>query len=236
MTIESIIIGVILIFIQLFALRIIKWLPMKEQKILSLSGGVAIAYVFVYILPSMHEEQDKLGGTLAIDSELYFLGLIGLIVYYSVYKFAKSTKAQKMNQNAAYFVQATFFAIYTFMVSYIVFSSDVHSGEALFYGLAIGLHFIGISYHIGKENEDIHHQYGRFLFAIATLIGALAGSMGPTTGLFVHSIIAFSSGAMIFNVISKELPEEDYAHLPTFLLASLLYSLILFTLKTVFNW
>ena len=236
MTIESMIIGVILIFIQLFALRIMKWLPMKEQKVLSLSGGVAIAYVFVYILPSMHEEQDELGGTLAIDSELYFLGLIGLLVYYSVYKFAKSARAQEMSGNAAYFVQAIFFAIYTFMVSYTVFSSDVHSFEAVFYGLAIGLHFIGISYHIGLDNEDVHHQYGRFLFATATLIGAVAGSIGPSTGLFVHSIIAFSSGAMIFNVISKELPEEDYAHLPTFLTAAILYAITLFILKAVFNW
>ncbi len=236
MTIESIIIGVILITIQLFALTIIRGTPIAERKILSLSGGVAIAYVFVYILPTMHEEQDQLGGDLALDSELYFLGLLGLIVYYSVYKFAKADRAKSMNADASYFVQVAFFAIYTFMISYIVFASDVKTVEALFYGVAVGLHFIGISYHIGRDNERVHRRYGRYILATTTLIGAAAGTFGPSTGLFVDSLIAFSSGAMIFNVISKELPEEDYAHLPTFLIASLVYAISLLTLKAIFNW
>ncbi len=236
MTVESILIGVMLILIQLFALPIIRRTPFEEQKILSLSGGVAIAYVFVYILPTMHEEQDQLGGDLALDSELYFLGLIGLLVYYSVYKIAKTKHDQHRSTNTSYIVQISFFAFYTFMISYIVFASDVKTVEALFYGVAVGLHFIGISYHIGHGNQTVHRQYGRFILATTTLIGAIAGTIGPSTGLFVDSLIAFSSGAMIFNVISKELPEEDYAHLPTFLIASLLFSVSLLTLKAIFQW
>ncbi len=132
MTVESILIGVMLILIQLFALPIIRRTPFEEQKILSLSGGVAIAYVFVYILPTMHEEQDQLGGDLALDSELYFLGLIGLLVYYSVYKIAKTKHDQHRSTNTSYIVQISFFAFYTFMISYIVFASDVKTVEALF--------------------------------------------------------------------------------------------------------
>lgn len=232
MTIESGIIGIILLFIQLFALKIVTHSPISERKWLSISGGVAIAYVFVYILPTMHEEQDKLGGSLALDSELYFLGLVGLLVYYSVYKFAKSDRSSKY----IFRVQIGFFAFYAFMVSYIVFASDVKTVEALFYGLAISLHFIGISYHIGIDFEKAHHKVGRWLLASATLIGAIAGTVGPSSGLFVDTLIAFSSGAMIFNVISKELPEERYAHLPTFLIASLAFSISLLTLKALFNW
>ncbi|WP_054706216.1 hypothetical protein [Bacillus sp. JCM 19041] len=236
MTIESLIIGITLIIIQLYALKIVTNTPIGEQKWLSLSGGVAISYVFVYILPTMHEEQDKLGGNLALDSELYFLGLIGLLVYYTVYKFAKTKRAKKMTPETVYLVQIGFFAFYAFMISYIVFSSDVKTVEALFYGLAIGLHFIGISYHLGIKNQAIHYRLGRWVLASATLIGSIAGSFGPSSGLFVDSIIAFSSGAMIFNVISKELPEEKYAHLPTFLLSSIIYAITLVTLKAIFNW
>lgn len=236
MTIESFIIGITLITIQLYALKIVINAPIGEKKLLSLSGGVAISYVFVYILPTMHEEQDKLGGNLALDSELYFLGLIGLLVYYTVYKFAKTKRAKKMTPETVYLVQIGFFAFYAFMISYIVFSSDVKTIEALFYGLAIGLHFIGISYYLGIDNQVLHHRLGRWVLASATLIGSTAGFFGPSSGLFVDSMIAFSSGAMIFNVISKELPEEKYAHLPTFLLSSILYAITLVTLKAIFNW
>ncbi len=42
------------------------------------------AYVFIYILPTLHKKQEEFGGSLALDTELYFLGLLGLLVYFSV--------------------------------------------------------------------------------------------------------------------------------------------------------
>ncbi|PJH69216.1 hypothetical protein CVR96_27500, partial [Salmonella enterica subsp. enterica serovar Typhimurium] len=67
---------------------------------------------------------------------------------------------------------------------------------------------IGLTYHLGKENRRLHKSIGRYLLAAPTLAGATAGMVGPTSGLLVDSMIAFSSGAMIFNVISKEIPFE----------------------------
>jgi len=235
-TIESIVIGIIFIIIQLYSLPIVKRSPIGQRKLLSLSGGVAIAYVFVYILPTLHEEQDKLGGSLALDTELYFLGLIGLLIYFAVYAFAETKTAARLKANTIYFVQISFFMVYSFIVTYIVFSSDVQRVESVFYGLAVSLHFIGLSYHLGKESERLHKNAGRYMLAGATLIGACAGIFGPSSGLFVDSIIAFSSGAMIFNVISKEIPFEKNAHLPTFLISSLVYSIMLLVLKGFFNW
>jgi len=235
-TIESIIIGIVFIAIQLYALTIVERSPMGEKKILSLSGGVAIAYVFVYILPTLHEEQDKLGGRLALDTELYFLGLLGLLIYFVAYAFAETNPAKKLTPQTIYIVQVIFFMVYSFIVSYVVFSSDVERVESLFYGFAVGLHFIGLTYHLGKENRRLHKSIGRYLLAASTLAGATAGMVGPTSGLLVDSMIAFSSGAMIFNVISKEIPFEKNTHLPTFLISSLVYAIIILLLKGLFNW
>ncbi|MBB6451086.1 hypothetical protein HNR44_003080 [Geomicrobium halophilum] len=235
-SIESIVIGLVLIFIQLYALNIVERSPIGEQKLLSLSGGVAISYVFVYILPTLHEEQEKLGGSLALDTELYFLGLLALLVYFVVYAFAETKGATQQKEQTVYMVQISFFMVYTFIISYVVVSSDVQKVESLFYGLAISLHFIGLSYHLGKKHRPLHNNRGRYLLGGATLAGAITGGLAPSSGLFVDAMIAFSSGAMLFNVISKELPFEKEAHLPTFVISSLLYSTTIIALKAFFNW
>ncbi|MCP3027676.1 hypothetical protein [Halobacillus sp. A5] len=235
-TIESIIIGIAFIVIQLFALTIVERSPIGEQKLLSISGGVAIAYVFVYLLPTLHERQDKLGGSLALDTEIYFLGLLGLLIYFAVYAFAETKAASRLKEQTIYMVQVSFFMVYTFIITYVVFASDVQRGESLFYGMAISLHFIGLSYHLGKENYRLHKRRGRYMLAGATLIGALTGAFSPSASLIVDSMVAFSSGVMVFNVISKELPYEKNAHLPSFLIPSLVYALIMIVLKAFFNW
>ncbi|WP_059102977.1 hypothetical protein [Shouchella shacheensis] len=235
MTFESLFIGFAFVFIQLYASRIISSSNLSTPKWLSLSGGVAIAYVFVYILPTLHEEQSDLGGSLALDSELYFLGLIGLLVYFTIYKLAAS-KREEAKQTRFYFVQVGFFALYTFMVSYIVFSSDVQVVQAVFYGMAVGLHFIGISHNLWLENKHLYLRYGRFMLAGATLLGAGIGAVGPPSGLYVDAMIAYTSGAMIFNVISKEIPAERNAHLPTFLVSAMTYATLIIGLKALFDW
>ncbi|WP_010531152.1 hypothetical protein [Lentibacillus jeotgali] len=235
-TIESIIIGIVFIVIQLYALTIVERSPIGQQKLLSISGGVAIAYVFVYILPTLHEKQDKLGGSLALDTEIYFLGLLGLLIYYAVYAFAETKTASRLKEQTIYMVQVSFFMAYSFIITYVVFASDVQRVESLFYGLAVSLHFIGLSYHLGKEHYRLHKKRGRYMLAGATLIGALTGIFGPSSGLIVDSMVAFSSGAMLFNVISKELPFEKNAHLPSFLIPSLAYAVTMIALKAFFNW
>jgi hypothetical protein len=74
------------------------------------------------------------------------------------------------------------------------------------------------------------------MLAGSTLFGSIIGIFGPSSGLFVESMIAFSSGAMLFNVISKELPFEKNAHLPTFLISSLVYAATMIALKAFFDW
>jgi hypothetical protein len=133
-------------------------------------------------------------------------------------------------------VQASFFMLYSFIISYVVFSTDVKRVESVFYGLAISLHFIGWSYHLGKKHARLHKTRGRYMLAGATFLGSILGVFGPSSGLLIESMIAFSSGAMLFNVISKELPFEKHAHLPTFLISSLIYAATMISLKAFFNW
>lgn len=231
MTIDSIIIGIGFILIQLFATHVISSTSLSASTWLSLCGGVAIAYVFVYILPTLHNEQNQLGGDSALQAELYVLGLFGLLVYFTIYKLADQRRNEG-EDTRFYLVEVGFFAAYTFMVSYIVFSSDVATIEAAFYGLAIGLHFIGVSYNLWLENHHLHIKAGRFILAGATLLGIISGSIGPPSNLYVDAMIAFTSGAMIFNVISKEMPTERNTRLYTFLGSASIYAVVIIALTT----
>ncbi|MGE1195899.1 hypothetical protein ACQJ18_14470 [Priestia megaterium] len=59
--------------------------------------------------------------------------------------------------------------VYSFIISYVVFSTDVKRVESVIYGLAISLHFIGWSYHLGKK----HAHLPTFIYA-ATMISLKA--------------------------------------------------------------
>lgn len=87
MTIGAFVVGVILITIHLLTNQILPSDRIKRDRWLSFSGGIAVAYIFVYVLPAFHEEQASLQDTddLAMESELYFVGLIGMLLF-SVFK------------------------------------------------------------------------------------------------------------------------------------------------------
>ncbi|WP_227002648.1 hypothetical protein [Salicibibacter kimchii] len=76
--------------------------------------------------------------------------------------------------------------------------------------------------------------------AMGIVVGWLAGMWLSLSPLTLSIIFAFISGAMILNVLQKELPHENNAHFPTFTLAAISYtvvtmSLILFRMVEVAN-
>ncbi|WP_040983929.1 hypothetical protein [Oceanobacillus jeddahense] len=248
MTLGAFIVGIILITIHLLTNQILPSDRIKRDRWLSLSGGIAAAYIFVYVLPAFHEEQASLEDTdgLAMESELYFVGLIGMLLFFGIQNLVnrslnrsenKSDEAEtKVIERRVFWVQIFFFSIYNMLISFVVIQSQVQGVQVAFYSSAIGLHFFAVAHDMWRENSEMYNKYGRYVLAAGIVVGWLVGSFVTFDTLILAIIFSFISGAMILNVIKYEMPAEREAHFKWFLTGAIGYSLIVLMLKFFFDW
>ncbi|UCZ55045.1 hypothetical protein LGQ02_10105 [Bacillus shivajii] len=240
MSFEIIMIGLFYAIIYLFAYRFIPSDKLKRKMWISFVGGMAAAYVFVYVLPNFHDHQHAIKeeyGRLATQTELYFVGLIGLLLFYGVQKYAEEgIQSKKASREPRFWVQVIFFAIYNMLISYSIVSTDISGVQAIFYATAIGLHFLVVAHDLWRYNPYLYIKIGRFIMASGVLIGWMVGMWLAMSYLIEAIIFAFISGAMILNVLSNELPRHREAHFPTFAFGVILYTSATMVLKFFFEW
>lgn len=241
MSLDVFIMGIAFIFIHLFANELIPSGRIQKLKWFSFSGGLAVSYVFVYVLPTLHKEQilvKKYGDYFTMESELYFIGLIGVLIFYGIQKVVrKAQRNHKTNKaRALFWLQILFFGFYNMLVAYTVISHDVLGVQAVFYGLAVGLHFVAVAHDLWREYADIYNKVGRYVLALGIIAGWIMGVLVKVSPLTESIIFAFISGAMILNVLKYELPPDDEAHFITFTIGVVSYTAITMSLKFFFQW
>ncbi len=238
---ELIILGITFISIHLLANYMIPTEKIRRQMWLSFSGGMAVSYVFVYILPTLHQLQQSIfeyAYRLTMESELYIIGLLGLLIFYSIEK-AMGTLAnrkQPRGELPIYWMHLVFFAIYNMLIAYTVVSANVSGVQALFYGTAIGLHFITIAHDLWRDSPKRYNKIGRYVVVLGIIMGWIIGVFVILPYLAQAIIFAFISGAMILNVLKNELPHEQDAHFPSFAIGVAFYTTVTVILKFYFEW
>ncbi|MBB5175103.1 hypothetical protein [Texcoconibacillus texcoconensis] len=234
-------VGILMIYMAtyLFTYQFVPSDKVKRSMWISFVGGMAASYVFVYVLPYLHEYQHSIKedyGRLATQTELYFIGLIGLIIFYGVQAYAYRSEQAQSHQEPAFWVQVIFFTMYNVLISYSIVSTDISEIQALFYASAIGLHFLVVAHDLWRYAPEKYISTGRYMMASGVLIGWVTGMWLQLSDLIEAIIFAFISGAMILNVISNELPKHREAHFPAFTIGVILYTSITMVLKLFFEW
>ncbi|MFC5713074.1 hypothetical protein ACFPU1_09785 [Thalassorhabdus alkalitolerans] len=241
MTFGIIMIGVFYSFIYLFAYKLVPSNKLRREKWISFVGGLAASYVFIYVLPYLHDHQHAIKeeyGRLATQTELYFVCLVGLLVFYGVQKYSEGnfSKVQSASSTSNFWVQVSFFALYNILVSYTLVSTEVSGVQAMFYASALGLHFLVVAHDIWRYYPTQYVAVGRYIMASGVMIGWIMGIWLSISYLLEAIIFAFISGAMILNVLSNELPKHREAHYPTFAFGVILYTSSAMFFKFFFEW
>lgn len=243
MTIGAFIVGIILITIHFLTNKILPSSRIQRDRWLSFSGGIASAYVFVYVLPALHEEQTSLESEngLAMESELYFIGLVGMLVFFGIQNLVNRTikdseKVEESIEKRIFWVQIIFFGLYNMLISFVVIQSQVEGVQVAFYASAVGLHFFAVAHDMWREDSKLYNKYGRYILAAGIIIGWLIGAFIEIDSFLMAVIFSFISGAMILNVIKYEMPQERHAHFKWFLIGAFSYSIIVLSLKFFFGW
>ena len=183
----------------------------------SFSGGTAVAYVFLHMLPSLVENNEPLGKLLSqydpltplLDLGIFIAALIGFMVYYGLERLAwRVGNVQRENQRPVYYLHVFLFALYNFLITYTM-PLRVQTGLsfAVIFAVAIGLHFMlvdrNFSAHFGKQFSG----KARLMFLLALLLGWVVTVVtDPVNVLLVSLMVAFLAGSVLYNVFREELP------------------------------
>lgn len=202
-----------------------------QARILSMGGGVSIAYVFIDILPKLSKSDKTISASFSgifpfVEGHAYIIALIGFILFFIVDR-SKSS----FNKENYFLISLSSYALFNFLVGYAV--ADVTNPEvhplALF-TIAIALHYFVNDYALAHDHGEQYDASVRWLLIAFLLFGWLMGEWFVLSPTSVALISAFIGGGIIMNVTRHELPAHNPHSTSTFLLSAAIYTAILLSI------
>ncbi len=244
----------VLAVLHLLAPRVHTLPGVPQRAIGSFAGGLAVAYVFLHLLPELAEGAESVGEVLSdvvdvtplLDLAIFLLALAGFAVLYGLERLAArsgSPRGRSAGESAevepppaVYWLHLSTFAVYNGLITYTMplrFRTGV--AFALLFAVAMGLHFVLTDRGLGEHYPRRFRRTGRFVLSGALLVGWLAAAVAaPTSTLVVVLLTAVLGGGILLNVFKEELPNVDRrSSYPWFLGGLVLYAALL-TLVTAY--
>jgi zinc transporter ZupT len=202
---------------------------------LSFAGGVAVAYVFLHILPELgaHGATFQRATGLArgaAEAWVYTLSLAGLALFYGIERaLVVSRGGRERSDNrpgsGIFWLHIAASGLLIFIVAYLLNHREdaTLEGLALFF-VALLLHFVTADFASRADHPEIYDRAGRWVLVAATLAGWIAGLFVELPAIAIGGLFAFVAGAMILVILKEELPEERESSFWPFLCGAVLYA------------
>ena len=221
-----------LVIIHLFAVKAKVLGYFWHTRFLSMAGGIAVAYVFVEMLPKLGNSQATLQAITADliplkERHVYIVAFLGFLFFYGIDQV--STNQLKNKANFAFWLNMGSYVFLNFLVGYeIVDIHDPFIQPLYLFIIALGLHYFITDHTLREKHADIYDNLGRLLLSIALYLGFIAGLMTELPKTMVIYAVAFVAGGVILNVLNHELPnDEKSGSFASFALGGIFYSIIL---------
>jgi hypothetical protein len=228
----SIISVILLSLVHVFVDRLRLLSEEKRNAWLSFSGGAAIAYVFVYLLPKLSHGQNVLASAAAdhdfldyLQRHAYLAALAGFMVYFAVALAAERLKriapdpgATEARVHPLEAIHIAGFAAYSLLIGYLVADAPWPGiAPLLLTTVAIVLHFLGSDHALCERYGEFYFRRIRWLLVAAVVVGWAIGVLTTVSAATVALWLSLLAGSIIINVIEDELPEEKHARFGPFL-------------------
>jgi hypothetical protein len=203
-----------------------------HTRFLSMAGGVAVAYVFVELMPRLGFSQTTLQAISADivplkERHVYIVAFLGFLFFYGISHV--STNEIEREGSITFWLNMASYVFLNFLVGYeIVDMNDPFIQPLYLFTFALGLHYFITDYSLREKHLGIYDRIGRFILAIALFLGFIAGLLTELPKSSVIYGVAFVAGGVILNVLSHELPTEDKkTSFAGFAIGGILYSIVL---------
>jgi hypothetical protein len=240
----ALIVSLVFVIIHLGSPKIYGFSEHYKTKILSFSGGVASAYVFLDLLPLIENADPHLHAILGnspliiifLEKAIFGVAFIGFLVFFILeylalksrgYKAKQTTKSLK-ETNASknvFFLHIGLTAVVSLIICYSLRFEIVTTGLGVaVYTIALSLHFFISDRSMEEHYGAIYVKYGRYLLALMPLLGWSLSILFPERTSEAYVLLAFIAGAVLFNVIKDEVPNLGTGKPLFFFIGALLYS------------
>jgi hypothetical protein len=210
---------------------------------LSFAGGMSVAYVFVRLLPELHESQAVLveAGGEALEflrHHVYLVALLGFTVFYGLERAAEASRMQQRRDEAVdrtssgvFWLHIVSFAFFNALIGYLMIQWErLGFGRMVLFFAAMALHFLVNDYGLRQHHQELYHRRGRWVLAATVYVGWALGVTVQISEAMVALPLAFVAGGVMLNVLKEELPKERESRFSAFALGVVLYSVLLLAL------
>jgi hypothetical protein len=213
------------------------YLPGQGRAFVSFSGGVAVAYVFLHMLPELVEYNQPIGQFLLRHAWLtpftelciYIIALLGFLIYYGFDLLAERYRDESRDNSWEYGLHLGMFCLYNFLITYTMSLRAASSMTAtIVFTVAMALHFVLTDRKFCRFYALRFNHVGRFILICALLIGWLCSVIFDPVNVLVSALmLAFLSGSVLLNVFREELPATGLTNYYWFGFGSVLVMFIL---------
>lgn len=199
--------------------------------LLSAGGGVAIAYVFIDLLPKLNENdsliRNQWGELLPyVEHHAYIMALAGFLLFFGIDR-SNALLKEKISFPLALFS----YSFFNFLVGYAVVDKNNPEVQPLvLFTIAMGLHYFVNDFSLSEKYGIKYQNEGRWILILSLLLGWFTGFMITLSAPAIALVSAFIGGGVILNVTRHELPKKTPHSFIAFCCSALLYTFILLTI------
>lgn len=205
---------------------------------LSFTGGIAVGYVFLHLLPELAAEHAVLakewGRPAVAGYAIYFTALVGLTLFFTVERICSVVHQAGQHGTAEAALHYGSFVVFNVVIGYVsIQRAELGIGVLLLFFGAIGPHILLNTYGLQDEHKD-EMWIGRWALSLALLVGWGLGAWLQLPAAAQSFLFAFLAGGIILNALKEELPAENESRLWAFLVGLIIYGGIILLIVRLF--
>jgi zinc transporter ZupT len=202
-------------------LAVVQMLPRHLERLhregrshwLSVGGGVAVAFVFLELIPQLAEAREEVVDVLEVVpvvADVHHLAFAGLLVFYGVEVLVRRTHEHQRGDGTWIDQLAIgLFAVYYVLIGKLLWD-QIGDGLATLaiYTAVMGLHFLVVDFGLRARHRDAYIHTGRWVLAVAVLVGWGLGGTEALPAWLEGMMLSVMAGALALVALKEELPAE----------------------------
>ena len=201
----------------------------------ALSAGVAVAYVFIGVIPELEEHRltiaaSAAGSILDVEKRVYMYALAGFVAFVGLNHLrfhGTATTPRSTNSGVTYWVEITGYSLYVLLISYLlVHREDPTLVSLALFVFAMGFHLFMIDSQLAQQLGSPYDRWGRTLLTLSIPMGWGLGIVDALSDSFTSRLFAFVLGGVVVLSAYEELP-PDGGRLGWFLGGAFCYAMLL---------
>jgi hypothetical protein len=216
-----------------------------RRRFLSFAAGISVAYTFVHVLPALGRMRDFTtnlpSGFQRVFPEysVYLWAMAGFLVFYTLEAMVARPLGGPKNHEGDHgsaapwkpWVHIGGFALYAWLLTYLMLWKGHETLALCLYGLAMGMHIFPIACNLSSHYHKVYDRRGALLLALASLAGWASGLTLDVPLPILVNLVAVVAGGVILNISIAELPREKEGRYGFFLAGAAVYSAVLLVLS-----